>query len=66
MRIVKKAKANKAHGVRSNTEHSGNSVNTDEAVRARAYQLYEERGRVDGQALNDWLTAEAQIMGNQS
>jgi hypothetical protein len=32
-----------------------------EAVRMRAYQLYEERGRVDGHDLTDWLAAEAQV-----
>jgi hypothetical protein len=36
----------------------------EEAIRVRAYQLYEERGRADGQALTDWLDAEAQINGS--
>jgi hypothetical protein len=27
--------------------------------------LYEERGRVDGFALDDWLQAEAEILGKQ-
>jgi hypothetical protein len=27
----------------------------EDRVRERAYQLYEERGRVDGFALDDWL-----------
>ncbi len=30
-------------------------------IRQRAYQLYEERGRGDGQELNDWLRAEKEI-----
>ena len=34
---------------------------TEEAIRARAYELYEQRGRVDGHALDDWLTAEAEL-----
>jgi len=33
-----------------------------EQIRCRAYQLYEDRGRVDGYALEDWLRAEAEIM----
>jgi hypothetical protein len=41
------------------------SLPAEEAIRVRAYQLYEERGRVDGQALKDWLNAEAQINGSQ-
>ena len=27
----------------------------------RAYELYEKRGRKDGQALEDWLNAERQL-----
>lgn len=29
-------------------------------IRARAYQLYEQRGRDDGHDLDDWLKAEAE------
>jgi len=35
----------------------------EERVRQRAYQLYEQRGRVDGFALDDWLRAEREILG---
>ena len=35
--------------------------NRTEAIRWRAYQLYEQRGREDNHAMDDWLTAEAQI-----
>ena len=31
-------------------------------IRLRARQLYEERGRSDGRALEDWLRAEAEIL----
>lgn len=34
-----------------------------EAVRRRAYQLFEQRGRRDGNALGDWLAAEAEFNG---
>ena len=37
----------------------------EESIRRRAYELYEERGRVDGFALDDWLQAEAEILGKQ-
>ena len=30
-------------------------------IRLRAYELYEERGREDGHALEDWLRAEEEI-----
>ena len=36
---------------------------TEESVRQRAYQLYEERGRQDGHDLEDWLRAETEILG---
>jgi DUF2934 family protein len=30
-------------------------------IRARAYQLYEQRGGDDGHELDDWLQAEAEL-----
>ena len=30
-------------------------------IRCRAYKLYEERGKTDGHALEDWLQAEADL-----
>ncbi len=35
--------------------------NAEEAIRTRAYQLYEERGRDDGHELDDWLRAEQEV-----
>lgn len=35
--------------------------NEEEEIRQRAYMLYEERGRVDGYALKDWLQAEKEL-----
>ena len=32
-----------------------------EQIRRRAYELYEQRGRGDGFALNDWLQAESEL-----
>jgi hypothetical protein len=37
----------------------------EERIRRRAYELYEQRGRVEGFALDDWLQAEAEILGAQ-
>ena len=37
----------------------------EERIRQRAYQLYEQRGSVDGFALDDWLQAEGEILGAQ-
>jgi hypothetical protein len=36
------------------------SSDIDERTRRRAYELYEQRGKVDGFALDDWLQAEAE------
>jgi hypothetical protein len=35
----------------------------EKRIRLRAYELYEARGREDGHALDDWLQAEAEILG---
>ena len=32
-------------------------------ISVMAYELYERRGRMDGNALNDWLQAEAIVNG---
>ena len=35
----------------------------EEQIRHRAYELYEQRGKVDGHELDDWLQAEAEMLG---
>ena len=40
--------------------HVGGTANRDE-VQERAYFRYVERGRIDGKAIDDWLTAETEI-----
>lgn len=37
----------------------------EEQIRCRAYQVYEERGKIDGHDLEDWLRAEMEIMTHQ-
>ena len=44
------------------TSEPGASPVTEEAIRERAYELYQQRGRQDGQAIEDWLAAEAELM----
>jgi len=36
----------------------------EEKVRARAYELYEVRGRINGHAEEDWLQAEDDLAGS--
>lgn len=38
---------------------------TEELIRQRAYEYYEERGHVDGYDMEDWLRAEADILGKK-
>jgi hypothetical protein len=35
---------------------------THQEVAARAYQIYLERGRVEGHEIDDWLQAEYEVM----
>jgi hypothetical protein len=35
-----------------------------EKIRARAYEIYEQRGRDEGHHIDDWLQAEAEVTGN--
>lgn len=37
--------------------------NLEEEIRRLAYEIYVERGREHGHDLDDWLLAEAEIMG---
>ncbi len=37
------------------------SIELDELIRQRAYELYEARGREHGHAVENWLQAEAEI-----
>ncbi|HTU36281.1 MAG TPA: DUF2934 domain-containing protein [Candidatus Acidoferrum sp.] len=36
-------------------------VDLNERIRMRAYEIYDQRGRSDGYALNDWLQAQAEL-----
>jgi hypothetical protein len=31
-------------------------------IELRAYEIYEQRGRAEGQALDDWVNAEAEVL----
>ena len=41
------------------------STEIEEKIRHRAYVLYEQRGQADGYALEDWLKAEAEVVGSK-
>jgi Protein of unknown function (DUF2934) len=49
--------------------HNGNAKATfdlETTIRARAYELYEKRGRQDGYAQDDWLQAETEVRSQYS
>jgi hypothetical protein len=54
--------------VAANGNGNGTHVPTDiEAeIRRRAYELYEGRGHSDGQAEQDWIQAEREVLARQS
>ena len=41
------------------------SVNLEEEIRRRAYELYELRGREDGFAEEDWARAEREVLARR-
>jgi len=45
---------------------SPNSSKTQGLIACRAYELYVQRGRQEGKALEDWLQAERQLAGAAS
>jgi hypothetical protein len=40
-------------------------ANIEEQIRRRAYELYEQRGRHEGFAEQDWLRAETEVRARQ-
>ena len=42
---------------------SQNGASLEERIRARAYELYQERGYLDGSADQDWQRAEEELRG---
>ena len=48
------------------TSHLGSQELTEEIIRMRAHELFEQRGYQHGHDLDDWLQAEAEVMGKKS
>jgi DUF2934 family protein len=51
----------KKPGAGGSTPEPATPSATEEAIRERAYERYEQRRRLDGQAVEDWLAAEAEL-----
>lgn len=58
---MKKLKREKA-SARSVASSPVLPANLEEQIRLRAYQLYEQRGRQDGFAEQDWIQAEGELL----
>jgi hypothetical protein len=58
--------AHRTLGPQAARSDTGPLTLTEDLVRERAYQLYEERGRQDGYDLDDWFRAEAEMSGKKS
>ena len=56
MKIAKRPAAAAAGG-----PQNGNGHPPEEVIRQRAYELYEERGCINGLDIEDWLAAEAEL-----
>jgi hypothetical protein len=50
---------------RSNLTRATDVATLEEQIRLRAYALYEARSCEDGHDLDDWLKAEAEILGTR-
>jgi hypothetical protein len=61
-KVVLLAAWRKAHLWRS----KAGSYELEYRIRVRAYHLYEQRGKRDGFALDDWLEAEAEVTERRS
>lgn len=55
----------KAASVSTAKPDEGSLELTEELIRVRAYQFYQERGCEDGHDFEDWLQAEAEIFGKK-
>ena len=67
--IVEQSAASISPNTNGQPHRNGGStvvVNIDEAIRQRAYELYQQRGSQDGNAMEDWLRAEAEMRGQRS
>lgn len=51
----------KTERFQESTDLSKKTTEVEDLIRRRAYDLYEQRGRIDGYALRDWLQAESEV-----
>ena len=61
MKSRKKAPTSKSAARSSRIQDRRSTGPTEEQIRLRAYEIYVERGRADGQDLEDWFQAEREL-----
>ena len=64
-KAIKRSKAKVLASTQSTSRPSlviSDPVPSQDQIRERAYQIYQSRGGQDGQAQQDWLVAEQQIL----
>jgi hypothetical protein len=66
MSVHKKAIKNAVPDATANNHMIAPYEPTIEEIRARAYEVYVERGRIDGFDLENWLQAEEELKRNGS
>ncbi|MFL6303021.1 MAG: DUF2934 domain-containing protein [Candidatus Sulfotelmatobacter sp.] len=52
----------KIPAVAPNDAGAAAQLQMQERIRVRAYELYEQRGKVEGHDLEDWLQAEEEVL----
>ena len=52
--------------VRKTSPLTNSPADLETKIRERAYELYLDRGRAPGRDIEDWLTAEREILARQS
>ncbi len=57
-----KAPAKRAASATAEKTNGNAQPELESAIRSRAYELYEERGRQDGFDQEDWFQAEAEVV----
>ncbi len=48
------------------TQPADSAQDVQEEIRMRAFELYEQRGKLEGFDLQDWLQAEEEITGGRT
>jgi len=58
---MKSAQVVPSAGIKAELQKMDSGGELQDQIRARAFQLYELRGKNDGHDLDDWLQAEAEL-----